>query len=287
MTSFKIGNAAVTRIEEHFFTDFKAATFFPEWRPAVVAEHRHWLVPEHYNEAAGTLRFSIHSWLIRTGRHVVLVDSCVGNDKQSDDPAWHNQSFPYLERLAAAGVAPEQVDFVLCTHLHSDHVGWNTRLRDGRWVPTFPKARYIFSKSEFEADGAKERTAPGGRPSFRESVLPVVEAGLAQMVEGTHALDDGLLIEPAPGHTPGHIAIKLDGGGDRAIFTGDILHHALQVHYPQWNSEFCADQAQARATRRRVLEHCATAGALMLPSHFGAPYACRIAARGDSFVPRF
>jgi glyoxylase-like metal-dependent hydrolase (beta-lactamase superfamily II) len=287
MNSIGIGDATVTRIEESFFTDFKAATFFADWRPEVVDEHRRWLVPGHYDERRGVLNLSVHSWLVRTGRHTVLVDTCVGNDKRSEYPAWHMKSWPYLDRLAAAGVTPEQVDFVLCTHMHIDHIGWNTRLENGRWVPTFPNARYVFSKTEFEAYSAIDRNTPGGRPSFRDSVLPVVEAGRAQMVEGSHALDDHFLIEPAPGHTPGHVTIKLSAGEDRAIFIGDIMHHALQVYYPTWNSESCADGVQARATRRRVLEHCADSGALMLPAHFGAPFACHIEARGDAFVPRF
>jgi glyoxylase-like metal-dependent hydrolase (beta-lactamase superfamily II) len=288
MSSIRIGGASVARIEESTNHDFQAATFFPDWRPEVVAEHRHWLVPKHYGEADGNLKFSIHSWLIRTGPHIVLVDTCVGNDKRSEDHLdWHMKSWPYLERLAAAGVAPEQVDFVLCTHMHSDHVGWNTRLEKGRWVPTFPKARYIFSKTEYDAYTAIDRDTAGGRPSFQDSVLPVVAAGQAEMVSGSHALGDHLLIEPAPGHTPGHVAMKLSDGGGRAIFTGDILHHALQVYHPGWNSEFCVDQQQARATRRRVLEHCAETGAMMMPTHFGAPYACHITARGEAFVPRW
>ncbi|HEX3065652.1 MAG TPA: MBL fold metallo-hydrolase, partial [Dongiaceae bacterium] len=185
MTAIGIGGAAVTRIEESVYSDFTAATFFPDWRPEVVAEHRRWLVPGHYDEARGNLKLNIQSWLIRTGPHVVLVDTCVGNDKRAEDHlAWHMKSWPYLERLAAAGVAPEQVDFVLCTHMHSDHVGWNTRLENGRWVPTFPKARYIFSKTEYDAYSAIDRNAAGGRPSFQESVLPIVAAGRAEMVSG-------------------------------------------------------------------------------------------------------
>ncbi len=287
MNPIRLGETSIARIEESYFTDFKAADFFPDWRPEVVDEHRRWLVPGHFEEARGTLKLSVHSWLIRTPRHTVLVDACVGNDKRSDTPAWHMKSWPYLARLAAAGVGPEHVDFVLCTHMHADHVGWNTRLSNGRWVPTFPNARYVFGKTEYEAYTAIDRETAGGRPSFQESVLPVVQAGRALMVEGPHALGDGFLIEPAPGHTPGHVTIKLDAGEDRAIFTGDIMHHALQVHYPRWSTEFCADPEMARVTRRRVLEYCAESGALLMPAHFGAPHAARIEARGDAFIPRF
>ncbi len=288
MTQIGIGAAVIDRIAESVYSDFKATTFFAGWGPEVVAEHRKWMVPHHYNEATGHLNLAIHSWLIRTGTHTVLVDTCVGNDKRSEDHlAWHMKSWPYLERLAAAGVRPEQVDFVLCTHMHVDHIGWNTRLANGRWVPTFPNARYIFSKAEYDHYDAIFRKDPASRPSFEDSVLPVVAAGRAEMVSGTHMIGDHFLIEPAPGHTPGHVTIKLEDDEERAIFTGDILHHAIQVYNPQWNSEFCFDQARARATRRRVLEYCAESGALMMPAHFGPSYACHIAARGDSFAPRF
>src|SRR5689334_12989591 len=288
MTQIGIGGAGIDRIEESIYNDFKATTFFSAWSPEVVEQHRSWMVPGHYDEQHGNLRLTVQSWLIRTSRHTVLIDTCVGNDKRSDDHlAWHMKSWPYLERLAAAGVKPEQIDFVLCTHLHVDHIGWNIRLANGRWVPTFPNARYVFSKTEFDHYDAIYRKNPADRPSFEDSVLPVVAANRADMVSGSHMIGDHFLIEPAPGHTPGHITIKLQDDDERAIFTGDILHHAIQVHHPQWNSEFCADQAQARATRRRVLEYCAESGALMLPAHFGPSYACHIAERGDSFLPRF
>jgi glyoxylase-like metal-dependent hydrolase (beta-lactamase superfamily II) len=288
MNPIKLGDATVTRIEESFLTDFKATAFFPDWRPEVVDEHRHWLVPDHLDESRGLLNLSVHSWLVRTARHVVLVDTCVGNDKPRPELAsWDMQDRPYLARLAAAGVKPEQVDFVMCTHMHADHIGWNTRLDNGRWVPTFPNAQYLFSKVEYDHFHDLDRKSRSGRASFRDSVLPVVEAGRARMIAGAHAVDDEFLIEPAPGHTPGHISIKLEAGADRAIFTGDIMHHALQVYYPTWNSEYCADATGARASRRKVLEHCVERGALLMPTHFGAPFACRIEAKGDQFAPRF
>ncbi len=288
MTQIGIGGAVIDRIEESVCADFNATTFFPKWRPEIVEEHRSWMVPGHYDERRGALKLAVQSWVVRTGKHTVLVDTCVGNDKRSEDHlSWHMKSWPYLERLAASGVKPEQIDFVLCTHLHVDHIGWNTKLENGRWVPTFPNARYIFSKADYDHYEAMFRRNPASRPSFEDSVLPVVAAKRAEIVSGSHMIGGNFLIEPAPGHTPGHITIKLEDDDERAIFTGDILHHAIQIYHPQWNSAFCADQAQARATRRRVLEHCVESGALMLPGHFGPSYACHIAERGDSFTPRF
>jgi glyoxylase-like metal-dependent hydrolase (beta-lactamase superfamily II) len=222
---------------------------------------------------------SMHSWLIRTPDHIILLDTCVGNDKERDGAKlFHQKSFPYLAALAAAGVRPEEVDFVLCTHLHVDHVGWNTRLVDGRWTPTFPNARYVFSKAENE----RWRPAPSS-PAYADSVLPVIEAGLVDLVDGDHAIGDQLLIQPAPGHTPGHISLRLLDGGERGLFTGDSMHSAIQGAFPDWNSAFCEQLDQAIATRRRLLEYCCETGATLLPQHFGWPFVAKVKPAGDSF----
>jgi len=178
---------------------------------------------------------------------------------------------------------------VMCTHLHVDHVGWNTKLDNGRWVPTFPNAKYVWSKTDFEhfsgLDRDPDKPAIGG--AMRDSVYPIVEAGLAQMVDGTEAIDEHLSLTPAPGHSPGHVLINLTSQGREAYFSGDILHHVIQVYHPHWNSFACADQPKARASRRMSLEKCAGSGALLLPQHFGAPHICHIDAKGDGFTPRF
>ncbi len=290
MDEITIGAATVTRIEESYAPNFDAGTFFADWRPEVVAEHP-WLVPDHYDPASGLLRLSVHSWLVRVGGRNVLLDACVGNEKSRPlRPFWDRLRTPYLERLAAAGAPPERIDLVLCTHLHMDHVGWFTRLADGRWTPTFPNARYVWSRADWDHYRALDddpATGPVNQGSFRDSVRPVVEAGLADMVTGAHDIDEHLRLEPAPGHTPGTVAITLASRGASAVFCGDILHHAVQVHHPDWNSFACADAAAARASRRRVLERCAGTGALLMPAHFGAPFVCHVAARGAGFAPRF
>lgn len=291
MGTFTIGNLTATRIEESYEPNFDAARFFPDWRPEVVHEHRDWMVSDHYDPATSMLKLSVHSWLLKVGAKNILIDTCVGNDKpRAHRPMWHLMQTPYLERLAAAGVRPEQIDLVMCTHLHVDHIGWNTRLENGKWVPTFPNAKYVFSREDYEhylALDRDPRTGPVNGGSFRDSVLPVVEAGLAQMVSGAGALDEYLSYDPAPGHTPGTIAINLAAKGARATFCGDILHHGVQVYHPEWNSFACADATNARISRRRILEQCAGSGALLLPAHFGAPFVCHIDAKGDRFAPRF
>jgi glyoxylase-like metal-dependent hydrolase (beta-lactamase superfamily II) len=291
MTQVRIGAATVSRIEESYAPNFEAAKFFADWRPEVVDQHRDWMVPDHYDPASGFIKLSVHSWLIRIGGRTILIDACVGNHKpRPARPMWHMMETPWLERLAEAGVRPEQIDMVMCTHLHMDHVGWNTRLDNGRWVPTFPNARYVFSQADYDHYLALDRDpekGPVNHGSFRDSVLPVVEAGLAQMVNGAHTLDEHLAIEPAPGHTPGTVAIKLGSQGQQALFCGDILHHAVQVFHPEWNSFACADAIKARKSRRKVLEDCAGSGALLMPAHFGAPFVCHIETRGSRFTPRF
>ena len=290
MTQLRIGAGIAARIEETYEPNFNAAKFFPDWDPAVLQQHGGWLLPDHYDPASGRLKLSVHSWLLSVGGKRILIDACVGNHKpRAGRPMWDQLQTPWLERLAAAGARPEQVDMVMCTHLHVDHVGWNTRLENGRWVPTFPNARYVFSTQDYEHYLAIDRDAekgPANMGSFRDSVLPVVEAGLAQMVSGAATLDEHLAVDPAPGHTPGTIAIKFESNGERALFCGDILHHALQVYHPEWNSFACADAQNARASRRKALEDCA-AGALLMPAHFGAPFVCRIEAKGGGFRPRF
>jgi glyoxylase-like metal-dependent hydrolase (beta-lactamase superfamily II) len=290
MTTVTIGAARLTRIEELYAADWDAPAFFPDWRPELVQEHLGWMAPNHFEPAKNCLKLSIHSWLIRLDGRSILVDTCIGNHKpRPARPKWHLMETRYLQRLAEAGIRPDEIDLVMCTHLHADHVGWNTRLDNGRWVPTFPNARYLFSKVDYDHYLALDRdpAKPTNHGSFRDSVLPVVEAGLAQMVTGAHAVDEHLSLDPAPGHTPGTVVVKLASRGESALLCGDVLHHAIQVHYPRWNSFVCADAEQARASRRHVLEDCSGSGALLLPTHFGAPFTCRIEAKGGAFLPRF
>ena len=290
MTTRRIGAATVTRIEERLGAGFEAAFMFPNWDPKILEEHGNWMIPDYFEAATGKFISSIHSWLIRTRHHTILVDTCCGNFKNRPDfPRFHMLDTPYLERLRAAGVAPEQVDYVLCTHLHVDHVGWNTQLVDGRWVPTFPNAKYVFSRVERDHwDPARNPNVPVNAAAvYQDSVLPVVAAGLEQIVEMTDRLGDDLLIEPAPGHTPGHVILRLLDGGQEGVFIGDVMHQPIQVYRPEWSSRFCDNPAQAEASRRRVLAHCAERNCLMFPTHFGPPHVGRISRRGDGFALAF
>ena len=210
----------------------------------------------------------------------------MGNHKTRHFPPFHMRDNPYLARLREAGASPDDVDYVFCTHLHSDHVGWNTRLDNGRWVPTFPNAKYLFSKADVEAFDPR-RGAQGGAGAddhtFFDSVLPVMEAGLAEIVEGEHEVGDGMTIIPAPGHSPGHCYLRVEDGQDSGLFTGDSMHHPLQIAAPDVNSFACVDAEAARASRRKILEECCDHNRLLIPGHFAAPHNGRVSRKGQGF----
>lgn len=291
--TWHVGGVALSRIEEsERLGSMPPEEFFTGFDRAVFERHLDWMRAHHYSEEHNRLVVSCHSWLIRAGGRTILLDSCAGNHKYRPfNPAFHQLDTPYLQRLAAAGAAPEDVDIVLCTHLHADHVGWNTRLDNGRWVPTFPNARYLFSASENAfwrtqiATVLKENA--GRRAVYEDSVLPVIEAGQAQLLNGAHRICEELLVEPAPGHTPGHIVLKIASRGEHGLCCGDAIHHPVQLYQPDWNTQFCVDQALARQTRRRLLDHCADTPALLFPIHFARPYVLRVERRGEAYAPVF
>ena len=277
MSVLKCGAFEVSRVKETLGAAFPPAHLLPTLPAEAIERHLAWLAPNHYSPEKKRFVMGTHTWVVRTRHHTILVDTCIGNHKQRpNSPGFHDLDQPYLERLAEAGVRPEDVDFVLCTHLHVDHIGWNTQLRDGRWVPTFPKAKVICSRAELASAEQKATDNAAGDDQlaqWNDSLLPVLEAGLIQAVEGTHALEEGLLIEPTPGHTPGHVVLRAESQGQRMLFAGDLCHHPLQVYYPDVNSRFCEDADGARATRRRILASCAESGALFAPAHWGPPHA--------------
>ncbi len=286
--AFRCGAIDVLRIKETLGAAFPPEHLLPGLPPDAIAKHIGWLAPNYYHAAKKCFVMGTHSWLLRTAHHTILVDTCIGNHKpRPNSPGFNNIEQPYLERLGQAGFRPEDIDLVLCTHLHVDHVGWNTQLRDGRWVPTFPNAKVMCSKAELASAEAKVNGTHGDaddRAVWLDSLLPVLEAGLFQTIEGEHAIEDGLTIEPTPGHTPGHVVLHAASGGERMLFAGDLCHHPLQVYYPEVNSRFCEDAAGARATRRRILSACVESGALFAPAHWGPPHAARIEMRAGAFA---
>ena len=277
-----IGDITIHRIVEQEQAFMPALDMFPGLTPVRLEENRHWLEPKAL-DADGNLLMCFQSYVVRTPHHTILVDSCIGNDKHRPTrAAWHMKTDGiYLDRLAVAGLSVDDIDFVMCTHLHADHVGWNTKLVDGRWVPTFPKARYVFSDIEYRHWVEAHAKAPVA--AFGDSVLPVMEAGRAELVGGEHALGDHVRLLPTPGHTPGHVAIAFGRGQDAAVMSGDLMHSPLQTRYPELSPRFDVDPALAGKTRRAFLERYCDTATLCCPTHFPSPSHARIRRWGEGF----
>ncbi|MFE3876335.1 MBL fold metallo-hydrolase [Kitasatospora sp. NPDC059146] len=281
--SWTVGDLTVHRIDEVPLPSATGPWLLPDATPEVVAGHD-WLRPDFAGQD-GVLHLDSHSFAFVVDGLRVLVDTGIGNGKQRANPAWHDLRTDYLERLTAAGFAPETVDLVVLTHLHADHVGWNTRWEDGAWVPTFPAARYLTARAErefwagYDMDEARAQM-------FRDSVLPVERAGQLDLVdvpaEGVQIVP-GLRLIPTPGHTPGHIAVELADRGETALITGDCVHHPVQLAHPAIGACVDIEPERSEATRRALLASLAGTDALLLGTHFAPPTAGRVVAHGDAY----
>ena len=282
---WRVGEIEIVRVLEFEAALFEPTMLYPEATHEIIERHRTWLEPTLMDSATGQLIFAFHSIVIKTRRATILIDTCSGNDKERPHKLrYHRKNWPYLVNLAAAGFAPEDINYVLCTHLHADHVGWNTRLIDGRWVPTFPNARYLFARQEWEHWRVAElRAEYTTDPYYEDSLLPIMESGQAELVATDYAFDDNVWIEPWPGHTPGHVCVVVRCQGASVVLSGDIMHTALQCAEPQLNSCFCVDGEAARTTRRRLLETFADTPVALIPAHFPAPTAGWIRSHDRSF----
>ncbi len=285
MRRLQLGDVTIDRLVELEGPGYEPNFFFPDATMEGFEGEMDWLLPHFWDAAANTFLRSIQSYVIRTDHHTVLVDSCVGHGKERPStPAWHQRDSTWLDQLIAAGVRPEEVDFVLCTHLHADHIGWNTRLENGRWVPTFPNARYVFHKEEFRywEEHGKDWVGSGSLDGgFEDSVLPVMNAGQVVLVDNDFAIDDRFTLEPTPGHSPGHICVDVRTEGGHAVLSGDVVHHPIQIAYPEWNSRFCVDPDMSRASRKNFVDRHVDQDTLILPAHFASPAMGRIVSNGD------
>ncbi|MFD5933491.1 MBL fold metallo-hydrolase [Streptomyces sp. NPDC060333] len=283
-----LGDVTITRIEETHGPIMPTDQFFPDLPEQAWKDQRAMLVPDHLGADDAMVHAAMQTWLLRSEGSTILVDTGVGNDKSRPAvAAWDHLRLDYLGNLARAGVRPEDVDLVINTHLHVDHVGWNTRLVDGDWVPTFPNATYLMPKADFEFwNPANNPDIAGGvnENVFEDSVAPVHAAGQVLLWEEGHTIDGSLRLEAAPGHTPGSSVVTLTSGSDRALFAGDLMHTPLQVTHPDHNSCFCEDPAQSRSTRRRLLGWAADTGALVLPAHFSGHSALEVEHQGSGFA---
>ncbi|WP_407178352.1 MBL fold metallo-hydrolase [Bradyrhizobium sp. STM 3562] len=282
--SFNVGDLSIHRVIEQETTFLPALEMFPDLTPELLAENRAWLRQARALDDADALILCFQSYVVKTPHHTILIDTCIGNDKQRPTrPNWHMKTDDtYMKALNAAGVSVDEIDFVMCTHLHPDHAGWNTRLENGRWVPTFANARYVFAKTEF--DHWTAQNAKAAVPTFIDSVLPVVEANRAEMVSNDFTIGDHAHILPTPGHTPGHVAFAFGKGKDEAVFSGDLMHSPLQTRYPALSPKFDVDPAQAALTRRNFLERYCDTDTLCCPAHFPSPSVGKIRRRGNAFT---
>jgi glyoxylase-like metal-dependent hydrolase (beta-lactamase superfamily II) len=283
-----VGDAQIRRVEE---STYKLPLSMFRLDEAVIERHWSWLFPK-FADADRNWDMVVQSWIAMVDGKVIVVDPCVGNGRSFPDfPMFDRLETPFIERFAATGVRPEDVTHVFCTHLHSDHCGWNTQLRGGRYVPTFPNARYVMVQREFDRWDTRR---PGYDPAelhntlnagvFENSVLPVLEAGLAELVADTHAITDSLLIEPAYGHTLGHSSLRLSSAGKEAYFTGDVFHHPIELAHPEIDASTCEHYPSTVKARRRLIDRCVETGALLIPAHFAAPHAGYVRRGADGVV---
>ncbi|MGQ5635782.1 MULTISPECIES: MBL fold metallo-hydrolase [unclassified Streptomyces] len=293
-----LGNVDITRVIEWSGPVRTARFIIPDSDEDTWRRNQQWLAPDFWTPADDAYRCHIQTWVLRSEGRTILVDTGVGNDRERPQiPLFAGLKTDFLARLRAAGVEPEDVDVVVNTHIHYDHVGWNTQLHDGEWVPTFPNATYLIPRADylyFDPENPRRGRAPrdeherlrweGSKLVFRDSITPVHRAGQAVLWEDTHRIDDNLLLEPAPGHTPGSSVLTLRSGTDRAVFVGDMLHSPVQILEPAWSSCFCDDPRLAARTRTSYLSRAAELRELVIPAHWPGHGAAEVRQDGDGFA---
>jgi glyoxylase-like metal-dependent hydrolase (beta-lactamase superfamily II) len=280
--AWSVGELRITRVVERE-VPIALTGLLPDATPDALARHRSWLEP-HILNPDGSATLSIHGLVIESAGQRILVDTCVGERVVPGFAQLSKGGRHFLRELESAGFPPASIDVVLCTHMHFDHVGWNTIQVDGRWAPAFPNARYLFGRTEWEHWARSSETEYSS--TLLESVQPVLDAGQADLVEMDHRLTPELRLEPSPGHTPGHVSVAIESGGARAFITGDMTHHPVQWAEPDWKMVADSDGAQASATRRRLRSDASSSDALVIGTHYAPPCAGRIVAQGAGFAFR-
>lgn len=275
--AWRIGKVKITKIVEMALTG-GTRFILPQATPEQIRELP-WLIPD-FASPEGRLAMSVHAWVVETPTRRIVVDTCIGNDKQGRSvPHWNGLDKPFLQDMAAAGYPADSIDMVVCTHLHVDHVGWNTRLVEGRWAPTFGHARYVFGRIEYDYWKTHSTDAVHAAV-FADSVQPVVDAGLVDFVDSDARLTDEITLIPTPGHSPGHMALHIRSEGEEALLSGDVAHHPCQMAHLDWSSSFDTDEQQSTETRRTLFSRFADTPTLVFGGHFGPG---RIVREGDCF----
>jgi len=286
--AWKIDDIRISPLVDADCFEIALERIFPGADVAALAGHA-WLDPHHVDLQRAAVKLGMHGFLIRTPTLNILVDTCIGAHKQRPaHPAWHQRaSNRFIEDLQGHGLGVQDIDLVFCTHLHADHIGWNTMLENGRWVPTFPNARYVMSEVElaYWLDRAVDSDGGLNHGSLDDSILPVIDRGQAMLSAAGDTLVEGLTLVTLPGHSIDHLGLELRRPGGRALFCGDAIHSPAQLVRPDWTSAFCHDPAQAIATRQAMLERVADEGELLFPAHFRDSKAMRIKRSGAVFAP--
>ena len=280
MLKWRIGDVTVTKLVE---LEVAGGTRFllPQATRDVI-QPIGWLRP-HFADEDGRLIMSIHSFIVETPASRIIVDTCLGNDKKNRHiPHWNDRQGPFLADLSDAGFPADSIDTVLCTHLHVDHVGWNTMLKDGKWVPTFPNARYLMGREEYE-HWRGNTTREDMQFILADSVTPILDAGLATLVETDQRISDEISLVPTVGHTPGHVSVRITSRGEEALITGDFMHHPCQIAHPEWSTLADTDPEQGIRTRRAMFDHLADKPILVIGTHFAGATAGRIVRDGDGY----
>jgi glyoxylase-like metal-dependent hydrolase (beta-lactamase superfamily II) len=279
----KLGDTTIHRVVEQEGAWFDAFNFFPTLTKELFEENRSWLEPKYFSD--NKIVLCVQSYLVRTPHHNILVDSCVGNHKpRPARPMWSMmESDRYEKNLAATGVSVADIDYVMCTHLHVDHVGWNTRLENGRWVPTFPKAKYLFADRELAFWTEREKEDATRCPWVTDSVLPIVEAKRAELVKSDHMLNDLVQLIPTPGHTIDHYSVQVGKAGQDAVITGDMIHSPLQARYPEMGMFVDYDSTQSGRSRRDLFGKLCDSATVLCTAHFPSPSTGRVRRWGDGF----
>jgi glyoxylase-like metal-dependent hydrolase (beta-lactamase superfamily II) len=285
-TTFKFGDITIHRVVEQEGPFFNPLEFFPTLKPEVLEENRRWMTEGGYLDLQnGQLVLCIQSYLVQTPHHTILIDSCVGNHKpRPTRPFWNMMNTDRFEKsLAGTGVSVDQIDFVMCTHLHVDHVGWNTKLENGRWVPTFPKAKYVFADRELAYWTETEKNDPSAAPWITDSVLPIIAAKRDEVVNSNHQLSDIVRLLPTPGHTIDHYSVQVGRPGQDAVITGDMVHSPLQARYPELGMRVDYSSPQAGESRRTMFSRFCDTSTLICTAHFPSPSSGHLKRWGDGF----
>jgi len=283
-TAIDLGGIRIDAIAECEAVPVSRAMLFPDLTADALSAHVDWMTPDFYDPATDCFLLRRQSWLVRTAALTMVVD-CGGGEKQDRAQASSGlDKSGWLPNLLALGVAPDAVGVVVNTHIHPDNVGWNTRLIEGKWVPTFPNAEYLIGRTELAHWFGEAIKRPDlGGPMLDDSVLPVLDAGLGRFVEGVHQIADGIVAEPVHGHTPGQMMVRLTGTNGEAVIAADVMHQPLQVRLPELSTGFCSDRAAAAATRRDFLVRFCGTPTIILPTHFRRGTAGRIVAAAGGY----